>query len=155
GQVTTSPLASRSCRGRPPSLTSGARCPKERQMSAIERKSDASNRRQIAEVGPFSARRLYVQLRPKGMTMSTEHRVLIESFADARRTWDDLVALQPDVKAGSGHLDEPDLIELEQRIEAHRMAIDMLVDAVEAEPSDTPDRRVIGRRRAGINDREY
>jgi hypothetical protein len=68
--------------------------------------------------------------------MAAEHRVLIDSFADARRTWDDLVALQPDVKAASGHLDEPDLVELEQRIEAHRMAMDMLADAVEAEPSD-------------------
>jgi hypothetical protein len=81
--------------------------------------------------------------------MAAEHRVLIDSFADARRTWDDLLALQPDVKAASGHLDEPDLVELEQRIEAHRMAMDMLADAVEAEPSDAPGRRAAPERRAG------
>jgi hypothetical protein len=68
--------------------------------------------------------------------MADEHRVLIDSFADARRTWDDLVSLQPDVKAGSGHLEEPDLAELEQRIEAHRVAVDTLADAIEAEPSN-------------------
>jgi hypothetical protein len=62
----------------------------------------------------------------------------MDAFADARRTWDDLVTLQPDVKAGSGHLDEKDLVELQRRMEAHRMAMDMLADAVEAEPSDTP-----------------
>jgi len=49
--------------------------------------------------------------------MSSEHRVLLDSFADARRTWDDLVALQPDVKARSGNLEEPALIEMERRIE--------------------------------------
>jgi hypothetical protein len=62
----------------------------------------------------------------------------MDAFADARRTWDELVALQPDVKAGSGHLEEPDLVELERRIEAHRLSVDMLADAVEAEPSDPP-----------------
>ena len=86
--------------------------------------------------------------------MAAEHRVLIDAFAEARRTWDDLVALQPDVKAGSGHLDEPDLVELEQRIEAHRTAIDMLADAVEVEPSDTRGRRAASERRAGISNRE-
>ena len=83
--------------------------------------------------------------------MATDHRVLMDSFADARRTWDDLVALQPDVKAASGHLDERDLVEFERRIEAHRMAIDMLADAVEAEPS--PGRGTVSERHA-ISNRE-
>ena len=74
--------------------------------------------------------------------MASEHRVLLDSFADARRTWDDLVALQPDVKAGSGNLEEPALVEMARRIEAHRMAMDMLADAVEAEPSDASTRPV-------------
>ena len=86
--------------------------------------------------------------------MATDHRVLMDSFADARRTWDDLVALQPDVKAASGHLDERDLVEFERRIEAHRMAIDMLADAVEAEPSAAPGRGTVSERRAGISNRE-
>jgi hypothetical protein len=67
----------------------------------------------------------------------SEHRVLLDTFADARRTWDDLVGLQPDVMAGSGNLKEPDLIELERRVEAHRVAIDMLADALETEPPES------------------
>ena len=86
--------------------------------------------------------------------MAAEHRVLLDSFADARRTWDDLVALQPDVKAGSGTLEEPDLVELQQRVEAHRMAMDMLADAVEVEPSDPAARRRTIERGAGISNRE-
>jgi hypothetical protein len=70
--------------------------------------------------------------------MLGEHRVLIDAYAAARRTWDELVTLHPDVKAGSGHLDERDLVELEKRVEAHRMSMDILADVVEAEPSDTP-----------------
>jgi len=65
-----------------------------------------------------------------------EHRVLLDAFADARRTWDDLVALQPDVKVGSRSLAEPDLVELQRRVEAHQLATDMLADALEVEPSD-------------------
>jgi hypothetical protein len=68
--------------------------------------------------------------------MATTHDVLLDSFADARRTWDELVTLQPDVKASGNNLMEPDLVELQRRIEAHRMAMDVLADAVEAEPSD-------------------
>jgi len=68
--------------------------------------------------------------------MAARHTVLLDSFAEARRTWDELVALQPDVKASGNNLTEPDLVELERRIEAHRMAMDMLADAIEAEPSD-------------------
>ena len=65
-----------------------------------------------------------------------EHRVLLDAFADARRTWDDLVALQPDVKAGGGTLAEPELVELQRRVDAHRLATDMLADAIDVEPSD-------------------
>jgi len=69
-----------------------------------------------------------------------DHHVLLDAFADARRTWDDLVALQPDVKAGGGSLAEPDLVELQRRVDAHRAATDMLADALEVEPSDVPQR---------------
>ena len=70
--------------------------------------------------------------------MASNHRVLIDAYAAARRTWDELVTLQPDVRAGSGHLGEKDLVELEKRVEAHRMTMDMLADVVEAEPADAP-----------------
>jgi len=40
--------------------------------------------------------------------------------------------------AGSGNLTAADLVELQRRVEAHRVAIDMLVDALETEPQDVP-----------------
>lgn len=65
------------------------------------------------------------------------HRVMLEAFAEARRTWDELVGLQPDIIAGSGNLKASDLVEFERRVEAHRSAMDALADAVEGEPADT------------------
>ena len=64
-----------------------------------------------------------------------EHRVVLDAFAEARRTWDDMVTLQPDVLAGSGQLQENDLVELQARVDAHREAIDALADALETEPA--------------------
>jgi len=64
-----------------------------------------------------------------------EHRGLLDSFADARRTWDDLVGLQPDVMVGGGNLREADLVELGKRVEAHRASIDVLADAIETDPA--------------------
>jgi hypothetical protein len=64
--------------------------------------------------------------------MMAEHRLLLDAFAEARRSWDDLIALQPDVMAGSGHLQEGSLSEFERRVAAHREAIDYLADAFEA-----------------------
>src|SRR5438105_1212539 len=88
----------------------------------------------------------------KGSLMA-EHRLLLDTFADARRTWDDLVGLQPDVMAGSGNLKNDDLVELERRVEAHRLAIDMLADALETEPPDTSKGR-FRQPAAGISNRE-
>jgi len=34
-------------------------------------------------------------------------RLLLDTFADARRSWDDLVTLQPDIYVGSGAVQEP------------------------------------------------
>jgi hypothetical protein len=70
--------------------------------------------------------------------MAAEHHVLLDSFAEARRTWDEMVALQPDIKVASASLQESDLVELERRVEAHRMAMDTLADALEVEPYDEP-----------------
>ena len=33
-----------------------------------------------------------------------EHRMLLDTFADARRTWDDVVGLQPDVAFAMVHM---------------------------------------------------
>ena len=66
-----------------------------------------------------------------------EHREFLDAFADARRTWDELVALQPDIVAGSGQLGADDLREVERRVAAHREAIDTLADALATEPAET------------------
>jgi hypothetical protein len=68
-----------------------------------------------------------------------EHQVLLDAFADARRTWDELVSLQPDVAVASGQLSEDALIELERRVNDHRVALEVLVDALQAEPLPEPD----------------
>ena len=64
-----------------------------------------------------------------------DHRILLDAFAEARRSWDDLVGLQPDVMAGSGNLEESNLAELEQRVAAHREAMDVLADAFDILPA--------------------
>ncbi len=64
------------------------------------------------------------------------HQVLLDAFADARRTWDDLVAFAFEALAGRDHLSASDLAELEQRVEAHRAAVDRLADAFETETAD-------------------
>jgi len=66
-----------------------------------------------------------------------ETRTFLDAFADARRTWDDLVTLQPDIVAASGHLGTDDLREFERRVAAHREAIDMLADALATEPVES------------------
>ncbi len=59
-----------------------------------------------------------------------EHNEFLDAFAEARRTWDDLVALQPDIAAASGQLDTADLVELARRVNAHRVTVDALADAL-------------------------
>ncbi len=81
----------------------------------------------------FPFRRSFRTLNEKGLVMR-EHQVLLDAFADARRTWDELVSLQLDVAAASGQLSEDSLIELERRVNAHRVALEVLVDTLQAEP---------------------
>jgi|GEM_PF-2931960 len=66
----------------------------------------------------------------------TEQQLLLDAFAEARRSWDDLIALQPDVVAGSGHLEDGSLAEFERRVSVHREAIDYLAEAFEAPATD-------------------
>ncbi|HYM24992.1 MAG TPA: hypothetical protein VEU08_17365 [Vicinamibacterales bacterium] len=68
-----------------------------------------------------------------------DHRMLLDTFAEARRTWDELVGLQPDVMAGSRQLKEAELAELSRRVESHQSAIELLAAAVEIEPPDEED----------------
>ncbi len=68
-----------------------------------------------------------------------DHRALLDAFADARRSWDDLVAMQPDIYAGAGNLQGLDLAEMARRVEAHQTAIDALSEALEPDRSDPAD----------------
>ena len=63
----------------------------------------------------------------------TDHRTLLDAFADARASWDELVGIQPDIIAAAGQLKNSDLAELERRVEAHRAALDVLIDALETD----------------------
>jgi hypothetical protein len=83
-----------------------------------------------------------------------ENRVLLDAFADARRSWDDLVGLQPDIYAGGGNLKGLDLAELARRVEAHQASIDLLSDALHTEPAEQGPDRLLGSTRAGISNRE-
>jgi hypothetical protein len=74
--------------------------------------------------------------RPRRELM-TQYRVPLDAFAEARRTWDDLVALQPDVQSASGTLTAADLDELRRRVDAHREAMDVLRDALDTGEPDT------------------
>jgi hypothetical protein len=71
------------------------------------------------------------------MHSEIDMRNLLDAFADARRTWDEMVGLQPDVVSGSRRLKPAELIELERRIYAHREAMDALADAITSEPDES------------------
>jgi hypothetical protein len=77
-------------------------------------------------------------------------QVLLDAFADARRSWDDLIALQPDIYAGGGNLKELDLAEFARRVQDHQAAIDMLSEALESAPAQ---KRAAGPQTVGISNR--
>lgn len=64
-----------------------------------------------------------------------DHQVLLDAFAEARRSWDDLVVLQPDINAARGNLNGLDLAELARLTAAHQDAMDVLADALQTEPA--------------------
>jgi hypothetical protein len=74
----------------------------------------------------------------KRITSMADHRVLLDRFADARRTWDDLVGLQPDVMDSSGNLKGAVLVALARRVGTHQAVVDTLADALDAELSYPP-----------------
>ena len=65
------------------------------------------------------------------------HKVLLDAFQKPSAAGT-IRFLQADIVAASGNLGEPQLMELERRVETHREAIDMLADALETEPEDMP-----------------
>jgi hypothetical protein len=63
--------------------------------------------------------------------MTQDSAALLDAFAEARRTWDDLVNVQPDIVVGSLPLSDTDLGLLNERISAHVVAAVALEDAIE------------------------
>ena len=51
---------------------------------------------------------------------------LLDAFAEMRRTWDELVGLQPDIVVAGGPLSGLDLTNLAQAVVAHQNAADAL-----------------------------
>jgi hypothetical protein len=68
-----------------------------------------------------------------------ELKPLLDAYAEARRTWDDLVALQADVIAASGSLSDADLGLLSERVSAHLVAGVALEDQIEILRAETGD----------------
>lgn len=63
--------------------------------------------------------------------MADEMSALLDAFAELRRTWDDLVGLQPDIVSASGPLSDADLGLLSERVSAHLVAAVALEDQIE------------------------
>ena len=63
--------------------------------------------------------------------MAHDFGALLDAFAEVRRTWDDLVNVQPDIVVGSVPLSDTDLARLSERIGAHVVAAVALEDVIE------------------------
>jgi hypothetical protein len=63
--------------------------------------------------------------------MTQDLGALLDAFAEVRRTWDDLVNVQPDIVAGGGPLSSADLDLLSERVSAHVVAAVALEDHIE------------------------
>jgi hypothetical protein len=62
---------------------------------------------------------------------SSKQQALVDAFAEARRTWENLAAMRLDRVADDGPLPKDDLAELEKRVGLHYEAVQTLVNAVE------------------------
>lgn len=72
-----------------------------------------------------------------------DDQALMDAFAEARRSWDELIGLQPDIYAGGGNFTRLDLADFARRVEAHREAMDVLAGAIQGgsfEQSESHDR---------------
>ena len=63
--------------------------------------------------------------------MAHDLGALLDAFAEVRRTWDDLVNVQPDIVGGSVPFSVTDLGLLSERISAHVVAAVALEDVIE------------------------
>jgi len=63
--------------------------------------------------------------------MTHDLGALLDAFAEVRRTWDDLVNVQPDIVVGTVPLSDTDLGLLSERIGAHVVAAVALEDMIE------------------------
>lgn len=63
--------------------------------------------------------------------MADEMSALLDAFAEMRRTWDELVGLQPDIVSASGPLSDTDLALISERVSAHLVAAVALEDQIE------------------------
>ena len=63
--------------------------------------------------------------------MAHDLETLLDAFAELRRTWDELVGLQPDILAAGAPLADTDLALLSERVSAHVVAAVALEDSIE------------------------
>jgi hypothetical protein len=63
--------------------------------------------------------------------MAHDTAAVLDAFAELRRTWDELVGMQPDILAASGPLSDADLALLSERVSAHLVAAVALEDQIE------------------------
>jgi hypothetical protein len=63
--------------------------------------------------------------------MPHDLEALLDAFAELRRTWDELVGLQPDILAAGAPLSDADLALLSERVSAHVVAAVALEDSIE------------------------
>jgi len=61
-----------------------------------------------------------------------DKQALLDTFSVVRRTWDDLISLEPDILAASGTFTVTDLVVLRERVEAHKKALDRFADTISA-----------------------
>ena len=55
---------------------------------------------------------------------------VLDAFGELRRTWDELIALQPDIIAAGGRLGETDLELLDERLSAHQDTAQTLAEEI-------------------------
>lgn len=55
---------------------------------------------------------------------------VLDAFGELRRTWDELIALQPDIIAAGGGLGETDLELLDERLSAHQDTAQTLAEEI-------------------------
>jgi hypothetical protein len=68
--------------------------------------------------------------------MGHDLAALLDAFAELRRTWDELVGLQPDIITAGAPLSDTDLALFSERVSAHVVAAVALEDQIEIMRAD-------------------